>query len=151
MTVNQRIRERRKELGLSVDEIVRKLGVNRATYYRYESNEIERLPLSVIEALAGILQTTPAHLMGWDQVKVSEIEAPAETKEEYPRAAIIQASTPGMDRKRILTTDVIRRSPDQEAQQLNRLAAYQKLIIATQNVKPENYEKAIKLLQVLSE
>ena len=39
---------------------------NRATVYRYESDEIENMPTSVLEPLSKILNTTPAYLMGWE-------------------------------------------------------------------------------------
>lgn len=65
MTVGQRIKNRRKDLGITVDDIAAQLGRNRATVYRYESNDIENLPTTVLEPLAKILKTTPAYLMGW--------------------------------------------------------------------------------------
>lgn len=65
MTIGSRIREYRKKLGLSVDDVADKLCKNRATVYRYESDDIENLPASVLEPLAQILHTTPAELMGW--------------------------------------------------------------------------------------
>lgn len=64
-TTGDRIKERRKALGMSVEELAVKLGKNRATVYRYESNEIEKLPTTVLEPLALALDTTPAYLMGW--------------------------------------------------------------------------------------
>ncbi len=64
--VGNRIKKRRKELGLSVEDVAFELGKNRATVYRYESNDIENMPASVLEPLAEILQTTPAYLMGWE-------------------------------------------------------------------------------------
>lgn len=65
MTIGERIKARRKELGLSVDDLAHKLGKNRATIYRYESNEIENLPTTILEPLARVLYTSPAALMGW--------------------------------------------------------------------------------------
>ena len=65
MTIGSRIKERRKSLGLSVDDIAARLGKNRATVYRYESDDIENLPSTVLEPLAKVLKTTPAPLMGW--------------------------------------------------------------------------------------
>lgn len=67
MTVGTRIKNRRIELGLSVDEVACKLGKNKATIYRYENDDIENLPTTVLEPLAQILETTPAHLMGWEE------------------------------------------------------------------------------------
>jgi len=66
MTVGERIKARRKELGFSVDDLAAKLGKNRATVYRYENGEIENLPTTVLEPLAKALLTTPADLMGWE-------------------------------------------------------------------------------------
>lgn len=66
MTIGERIKNRRKELNMSADTLADILGKNRATIYRYESDEIENLPTSILEPLANALQTTPAYLMGWD-------------------------------------------------------------------------------------
>lgn len=66
MTVGKRIRERRNELHMSVDELAKRLNKNRATVYRYEKGEIENLPIDVLEPLAKALDTTPQYLMGWD-------------------------------------------------------------------------------------
>ena len=67
LTIGERIKARREQLGFSVDEVARKLGKNRATIYRYESDYIENLPVSVLEPIASILETTPAFLMGWEK------------------------------------------------------------------------------------
>jgi len=65
MTIGERIKARRIELGLSVDELAARLGKNRATIYRYESGAIKDMPTPVLEPLAKALNTTPAELMGW--------------------------------------------------------------------------------------
>ncbi|OZV12277.1 hypothetical protein CIW83_09260 [Tissierella sp. P1] len=80
MSIGKRIKELRKGLGLSVDDIADKLGKNRATIYRYESDEIENLPITVIEPLAEILNTTPAYLMGWDDLEKTLSKSEQETK-----------------------------------------------------------------------
>lgn len=74
MTIGNRIKNRRKELNLSVDEVAEKLNKNRATIYRYENDEIENLPITILEPLAEILNTTPAHLMGWDESEEEKIK-----------------------------------------------------------------------------
>jgi transcriptional regulator with XRE-family HTH domain len=79
MKVGQRIKLRREEIGLSVDELAEMLGKNRATIYRYESNEIEKLPTTVLEPLAKALHTTPAYLMGWE---IEEKPVPTEDENE---------------------------------------------------------------------
>ncbi len=65
MEVYERIKERRKELDLSADDVADALGVSRATIYRYESAAIEKLPTTVLEPLAKVLRCSPAYLMGW--------------------------------------------------------------------------------------
>lgn len=62
----QRIKARRKQLGMSADEVAAKLGVSRSTIFRYENGHIEKVPANVLEHLAEILKTTPTYLMGWD-------------------------------------------------------------------------------------
>lgn len=65
MDVGKRIRERRRDLHMSVDELAKQLGKNRATIYRYEKGDIEHLPIDILEPLAIALNTTPQYLMGW--------------------------------------------------------------------------------------
>ena len=67
MSVGKRIKERRNELHMSVDEMAVKLNKNRATIYRYEKGDIENLPIDILEPLAKALDTTPQYLMGWDK------------------------------------------------------------------------------------
>nr|DAG05025.1 MAG TPA: helix-turn-helix domain protein [Siphoviridae sp. ctuy39] len=74
MTIGQRIKNRRICLGLSVDEVALKLGKNRATIYRYEKDDIKDLPITVLEPLANVLETTPADLMGWGGSSDKDIE-----------------------------------------------------------------------------
>ncbi len=65
MTTGERMKERRKNLNIPVENIANALGVSIATIYRYESGDIEKLPGAMLEPLAKILCTTPAYLMGW--------------------------------------------------------------------------------------
>ena len=66
MNIGSRIQARRKQLGLSVEDLAEKLNKNRATIYRYESSYIEKLPVTILEDLAKALKVTPAYLMGWE-------------------------------------------------------------------------------------
>lgn len=68
MEINERIKNRRKEIGLSADEVANALHVSRATIYRYESKEIEKLPTNIIEPLAKVLKCSVPYLMGWDEM-----------------------------------------------------------------------------------
>ncbi len=66
MTIGERIYKKRIELNLSVEDVAKRLNKNRATIYRYENNEIEKIPINILEPLAKILHTTPSYLMGFD-------------------------------------------------------------------------------------
>ena len=66
MTVGDRIKHLRKEKGISVEKLAELIGKDRATVYRYESQDIEKMPTSVLEPLAKALGTTPSYLMGWE-------------------------------------------------------------------------------------
>jgi transcriptional regulator with XRE-family HTH domain len=66
VNIGNRIKERRKELNMSVEELAKRLNKNRTTVYRYEKGDIENLPIDILDPLAKALETTPAYLMGWD-------------------------------------------------------------------------------------
>lgn len=75
MNTGDRIKQRRIELGLTADELAKKIGKSRATIYRYENGDIENMPTPVLEPLARALETTPADLMGWTAEDVADAMA----------------------------------------------------------------------------
>lgn len=66
MTTGQRMKERRKQIGLSAETVASRLGVSPATIYRYENGGIDKVPGDILAPIAEILQTSPAYLMGWE-------------------------------------------------------------------------------------
>ena len=66
MTTGQRMKARRKEIGLSAEYVADQLGVSPATIYRYENGGIDKVPGDRLVPIAKVLQTTPAYLMGWE-------------------------------------------------------------------------------------
>lgn len=66
VTTGQRMKFRRKEIGMSAETLADKLGVSPATIYRYENGDIEKVPGERLGAIARALHTTPGYLMGWD-------------------------------------------------------------------------------------
>lgn len=99
MQIGERIKRRREELGLSADQVADRIGKNRATVYRYESNDIKNFPIEVLTPLAEVLRTTPAYLMGWD--------TPAETEvQETPAYNVLRiAARDGSYREKRLSDD----------------------------------------------
>jgi len=69
MNIGDRMKQRRKALKMSAEELGRRLGKDRSTIYRYEKGDIENLPLDILEPIAAALQTTPQYLMGWENVQ----------------------------------------------------------------------------------
>lgn len=67
MSFEDRIFNRRIELGLTLEEIAAKVGVAASTISRWESGEIKNQRRDKIAALARALDTTPAYLMGWNE------------------------------------------------------------------------------------
>lgn len=84
MEMNEKIKNRREELGLTLQEVGDYLGVSKATVQRYESGEIKNLKLESIEKLAKILKISPAYLMGWEEApkKQNQLETLAAHFEE---------------------------------------------------------------------
>ena len=66
MTAGERLKRLRKERGLSADELGAMIGKDRSSIYRYERGDIESATIDVLPRLARALQTTPQHIMGWD-------------------------------------------------------------------------------------
>lgn len=88
MRIGDRIKERRKELKLSADELAARLGKDRSTIYRYEKGDIENLPIDILKPIADVLETTPQYLMGWEEVQKSndiivDIVARLRTNKDY--------------------------------------------------------------------
>lgn len=72
MTTGQLIKQRRKDIGMSADELGKRIGKNRATIFRYENGDIEKLPIDILKPIAEALMTTPQYLMGWEESSDNE-------------------------------------------------------------------------------
>ncbi|MBE7010852.1 MAG: LexA family transcriptional regulator [Ruminococcaceae bacterium] len=70
----ERIKKKREESGLSLQDIAEKLAVNRSSVMRWENGETNRIKLPVIEKLAKILKTTPKYLMGYEDEDYSKVQ-----------------------------------------------------------------------------
>lgn len=69
---NERIREKRKESGITLAQIAEKLGVAEATAQRYESGNIKSIPYEHMCAYGEILHCSPCYLMGWTEEQTKE-------------------------------------------------------------------------------
>ena len=81
-TLQERIKERRNALGLTLLEIADLLNVKEATVQRYESGEIKNIKHDTIVELASILKCSPQYLMGCtDVVQTQENDSDSELQE----------------------------------------------------------------------
>lgn len=76
MNVGERIKQRRKDLKMSADELATSVGVSRSTIFRYEKGDIEKVGPDVLKKIADRLNVSPADLMGWDDTPVQELKIP---------------------------------------------------------------------------
>ena len=67
MTTAERIKQRRKDLGLRAEDVAERIGVSRSTMFRYENGEIEKLPINHLVPIAKARHTSVDYLMGWTE------------------------------------------------------------------------------------
>ena len=70
MTLGERIRNRRIELGLSQQELAERLGYKSKVSVSNAENDRDDMTTTRIEKYAKALNTTPADLMGWLDVEI---------------------------------------------------------------------------------
>lgn len=68
-TIQERIKSRRLQLKLTLEDVANALGVNKTTVMRYESESIKKLPTDIVPPLAKVLKCTPQYLMGWEELE----------------------------------------------------------------------------------
>lgn len=110
MLIGDRIKHRRKQLGLSAETVAARLGVSPGTVYRYESSEIMNMKSDKLAPIAGILLTTPDYLMGWTDDPEAQASAVAsqsgtdamlETLRRSPGRRTMFSLTKNVDEKKL--------------------------------------------------
>ena len=71
--MRDRLKKRRLDMGLTLEEVARELDVERPTVQRYESGKIKNISTSTLERLAKSLRCSPAYLMGWSDDVCTEV------------------------------------------------------------------------------
>ena len=64
------IKNRRIEIGATLEDIAKIVGVSKATVQRWESGNIANIRRDKIVKLAKALNVSPAYLMGWEEEPV---------------------------------------------------------------------------------
>ena len=96
-TIYERIRSRRIELGLTVEDLANKMGYkDKSSISKIENGKAD-IPQSKVLAFARALNTTTAYLMGIDDAKVGNTPAgfqPLPQRDRIPRVGQIACGTP---------------------------------------------------------
>ena len=83
MTLGEKVRLKREELGLSQEELAEKMNYKSKTSIHKIEQDITDLPLSKVKELANVLKTTSAYLMGWDTEESKTYFEVSENHSEY--------------------------------------------------------------------
>ena len=83
MTIGERIKRKRMDRGLLVEEVARKLDISPSTLYRYENSSISKIPIEIIDKLCSIYHVSARDLMGnCEQTAPEELPASFENAEQ---------------------------------------------------------------------
>lgn len=89
MTIGQRVKLRREELGLSQEELAKRIGYKSKTSINKIELDFRNLTQSKIKAIADALDTTPSYIMGWDE-EAEEAKRLPPSEEDSLNAEIIK-------------------------------------------------------------
>lgn len=129
-----RVRNRRQELGLSMDELAKKVGytgqAGRTSIYKIETGR-QDVPASKVKAIAAALETSEAYLMG---VEIKEKKSPlsellSKAKGEQKIAKAVTVSQP--EKPKEITLDSLEKL---ETDQLRRLMIYAEAILKAREI-----------------
>lgn len=67
MDIKSKLKNRRLELGLTIEDVARIVGVSGATVSRWETGDIENMRRDRIALLAKALKVSPSYIMGWEE------------------------------------------------------------------------------------
>ena len=100
------MRQRRKELGLSLTQLAELVGLSKSTVYKYETGEIQKIGFDRVETFARALHTSPAFLLGWAGSDASNLMEPPRFRGK-PRLGTIACGVPILAMQNIETFDPV--------------------------------------------
>lgn len=83
IAMNEKIKQRRLDLGLTLLDVAQAVNVSEATVSRWESGDIANMRRDRIALLANVLKVSPSYLIGWDEGATSQ----SDLSEPYFRLA----------------------------------------------------------------
>lgn len=95
MDIGTKIKQLRKDLNMTQEELALAANTTKQTIHKYETGLITNIPASKIKAMADKLKTTPAYLMGWsDSSKYTSLEPYNPIVHKIPVLGYISAGLP---------------------------------------------------------
>lgn len=119
MTTGEKIQQRRKELGMTAEQLGEQIGVVKSTVGRYESADIGKIPYLTFFKIALALRTTPSELISEDDIKLlaggkelDSVTIMLNSFDEEFRNQLNQATQSQMDRIRAYAQGVLESSKE---------------------------------------
>lgn len=97
MEINDILKNRRTELGLTQLDVANAVGVSEATVSRWESGDIANMKRSRIASLASVLKMSPSIIMGWNEEHEAHMPSniiPMPAMRKVPLVGSIACGTP---------------------------------------------------------
>jgi len=98
--ISQKILQLMTEKDVSYGELSKRTGIPKSALQRYATGETPKIPLDRIELIAKALNTTPEHIMGWDNS--AEIGGIVKITGFIPVYGEIPAGVPAFEEERII-------------------------------------------------
>lgn len=73
MTMAERIKNKRIDMGLTQEELAEMLGLQKSAVAKYENGRVENIKRSIIFKMSEVLNCSPAYLMGWEEEKPEKV------------------------------------------------------------------------------
>ena len=129
MTLGERIRSARINMGMTTEELGKAIGVERSAITKYEKGRVTNIPPERIEALAAALDVTPGYLMGWADIpgQMSLWEAAGEKDPDAPKVYEESMKLQSERAKNMRIMNELMNGADDE--QMRKLVAMAKLIL----------------------
>lgn len=89
---NERLKELINSPYISKKDLSKKLGINRATIYKWINSDFKKIKMSYVKKIATIYQVNSAWLMGYDVPKEIETEEHSELRKRLENK-LLNAST----------------------------------------------------------
>lgn len=114
MDINDKLSQRRKELGLTLEDVGKMVGVGKSTVRKWETGDIANMKRDKIALLAKALKVSPAFIMGWDEQLLPSNVTPLSALPMIPVVGKIAAGQPILAQENIIgyiPTDI--KNPDE--------------------------------------